>query len=63
MFKDVLRHADLSMYAEVGLVIFTLVFVAILIQTLVARKADVKRWSELPLEDGTASNNERSVHN
>lgn len=51
MFKDVLRHANLSLYAEIGLVIFALVFVGVVIRTIAARRADVQRWSKLPLDD------------
>jgi hypothetical protein len=51
MFKDVLNHANLSIFAEVGLVIFTVVFVVIVLRAVMAKRADVKRWSELPLDD------------
>jgi hypothetical protein len=59
MFKDVLNHANLTIYAEIGLVIFTVVFVAVIVRTLMAKRADVKRWSEIPLDDGQPTREQR----
>ena len=50
MFKDVLRHADLATWAEVGLVIFFLTFVGAVVWALTRKRAEVKHWAALPLE-------------
>jgi hypothetical protein len=54
MFKDVLNHLGrYTSFAEVGLVIFFGVFVAITVRTLSRSRSEVQDWSRLPLEDDT----------
>ena len=50
MFKDVLRHSDLATWAEMGLVIFFITFIATLLWALTRKRADVNHWAALPLE-------------
>jgi hypothetical protein len=51
MFKDVLIHADLSHWAEAGLVIFFVIFVGAMIWTLTRPRRMVEEWARLPLHD------------
>jgi hypothetical protein len=59
MFKDVLNHAHLSIYAEIGLVIFAVVFVSIVLRAMFAKRSDIQRWSEIPLDDSPPNGNQR----
>ncbi|MEO7360158.1 MAG: cbb3-type cytochrome c oxidase subunit 3 [Gemmatimonadaceae bacterium] len=52
---DIMSHAGLSFYAQVALVIFLAVFVAIVIRTfLPSRSAELQEAALLPLDDATA---------
>ena len=51
MFKDVLTHSNLTHWAEAGLVIFFLTFLAISIWALTRRSDEIRRWSEVPIND------------
>jgi len=51
MFKDVLNHADLEIFAEVGLLIFVVVFVGVTIWAFTRSRAQVRDWSEIPLSE------------
>ena len=51
MFKDVLNHANLTLFAELGLLIFFIVFVGIAFRTFTRPRRQVEEWSELPLSD------------
>jgi cbb3-type cytochrome oxidase subunit 3 len=51
MLKDVLRHADLVLWAEMGLVVFFLIFVLCVLWAATRRRADLSQWAALPLED------------
>jgi len=57
MFKDVLRAADYSDLAIVGLVIMVTVFVIITVWALTRSKKTVNRWSRLPLDDSPPGSN------
>jgi cbb3-type cytochrome oxidase subunit 3 len=51
--SDIMSNAGLSMYAQVALVIFLAVFIAITIRTyLPSRKQELDDASRLPLDDG-----------
>ena len=50
MFKDVLRHADLVQWAEMGLVIFFVTFIGAVVWAMTRPRRDVKHWAALPLE-------------
>lgn len=54
--SDIMGNAGLSGFAEVALVIFLVVFVAVVVRTfLPSRRREMERASHLPLEDGTPS--------
>ena len=50
--SDIVAHSGLSIYAEVALVLFLVVFVAIVIRIFTARGAEMDRNARLPLEEG-----------
>jgi cbb3-type cytochrome oxidase subunit 3 len=50
--SDIMGHANLSMYAEVAMVIFLIVFVAVAVRLfLPSRQQDLRDAARLPLED------------
>jgi hypothetical protein len=51
--SDVVSGAGLAGYAEVALIIFFLVFVAIGLRVLLARNSSFAREALLPLDDGS----------
>ena len=49
---DVMSHARLEVFAEIGLVIFAVAFVAVLVTTLLrCNRTAFERASRLPLDD------------
>ena len=52
MFKDVLQHANLSHWAEAGLLVFFVVFVGVSIWAMTRPKKTVQQWAEIPLNSG-----------
>lgn len=51
--SDIMAAAGLSLYAQIALVLFLIVFVAIAIRTfLPSRSRELDEASRLPLEDG-----------
>jgi hypothetical protein len=50
--SDIMSAAGLARYAEVALVIFFAVFVAIAIWLVISRRPAWERAARLPLEDG-----------
>lgn len=56
MFKEVLNYtANYTWFAETGLVIFAVVFVAVSIRTLTQKREDVKAWAMMPLDEESRS--------
>lgn len=51
MFKDVLRHMEAAMFAEIALVIFIAVFIGVLLWTLCRTRAEVRCWAAMPNEE------------
>lgn len=49
MFKDVLNHADMTVWAEMGLVIFFAVFIAVCFYAVTRSKRQIEQWSAIPL--------------
>ena len=49
--SDVMGHAGLSIYAEIALVIFLGVFVAIVIRLFTSKRSDLERHARMPLDD------------
>ncbi len=54
--SDIMAHAGLSMYAQIALVIFVVVFIAIVIRTFApSRSAELNEAALLPLDDAAAA--------
>jgi hypothetical protein len=53
MFKEVLNHANLAHWAEMGLLIFFVVFVGVSIWAFTRSRETIRNWALLPLEDET----------
>jgi len=51
MFKDVLRAMDFTLLSQIALVIFFLVFLAIVIRTWRRPKDEIDRQGQIPLSD------------
>ncbi len=51
--SDIMSGAGLSIYAEVALVIFLLVFIAVAVRTFMpSRKAEMDEAARLPFDEG-----------
>ena len=56
-FKDVISHVDLSLFPQVAMVLFLLVFLAVLVRVARRSGPDAEVWrraASLPLEDGAS---------
>lgn len=51
MFRDVISHMDLSVYAEVPLIIFVGVFIAVAIRVMRTPKERWQGCADIPLDD------------
>jgi cbb3-type cytochrome oxidase subunit 3 len=52
--SDIMSQSGFAIYAEIALVLFLAVFVAVVVRIFwPARKAELDRASRLPLDDGT----------
>lgn len=51
---DIMSHLELHVYAEIGLIIFLIAFLAVVIRVLTTRRTDSDRMASLPLQDDTA---------
>lgn len=51
MMRDVMQNAGLEIFAEVGLLIFFGVFLALMVRALMMRRGDVEEVSQLPLQE------------
>jgi cbb3-type cytochrome oxidase subunit 3 len=49
--SDVMSHAGLALYAEIAMVIFLIVFVAIVIRLFRSKRSEMERHARMPLED------------
>lgn len=58
MFTDVLTHADMTHWAEMGLVIFVAVFVFTTLWAMTRPKRQIEEWSAIPLSAGTGADAE-----
>lgn len=52
MRKEIVENAGMTSFAEIGLIIFVIVFLAIFLRAILMNKDDVKHLENLPLEDG-----------
>ncbi len=48
---DVMSHAGLALYAEIAMVLFILVFIAVVIRLFASKRSDLERHARMPLED------------
>jgi len=55
LLTDVVSGAGLSFFADVALIIFLAVFVAILARVVFAKRSHYEHEANLPLEDDTAA--------
>ena len=53
--EDVMSAAGLHIYADIALIIFLTVFIAVLLRVLMARNSHWDYDANLPLEDDTAA--------
>lgn len=44
---------SLSLYPQIGLILFLVVFVAVTVRAMRRSNTEVNRWAHLPLEDST----------
>jgi cbb3-type cytochrome oxidase subunit 3 len=51
MFKDVLRAMDFTLLSQIALVLFFLVFVAVVIRTLLRPRQEMDKQAQIPLSD------------
>lgn len=51
MFKDVLRAMDFTLLSQIALVLFFLVFLAVVIRTLLRPKTEMDNQAQIPLSD------------
>ncbi|MEZ6095462.1 MAG: hypothetical protein R3C03_14735 [Pirellulaceae bacterium] len=56
MIRDFLSYLDYGIYAEAALVIFALVFIAIVIRTLLTRKEIIDQQASVVLHDHEEKN-------
>jgi cbb3-type cytochrome oxidase subunit 3 len=53
MLKETLSHLDMAELTTAGLVLFVLVFVAVLFYALTRTPGQARHWSRIPLTDET----------
>lgn len=51
MFKDVLRAMDFTLLSQIALVLFFVVFVAVVIRTVLRPRQEMDRQAQIPLSD------------
>jgi hypothetical protein len=52
--SDVVSALDASIWQQIALLIFTAAFVAIVVQALTRRRAEIERCARLPIDDQPA---------
>jgi len=50
--SDIMGNSGLALYAVVAMILFILVFVAVVIRIFATRRSDMDRNARLPLDDG-----------
>lgn len=53
MRREVVENANLSIFAEVGIVIFVIAFILVLIRVFFMKKSKEDELGRIPLDDGT----------
>lgn len=61
MMSDLMSSFDLAMYAEIGLVIFLVVFVAVVVKVFVTPSKTIQHDANLPLVDDAPSPHEHNA--
>lgn len=56
MRRDVMEQAGLAGFAEVGLIIFVIVFIAIFLRAMLMRREQVQACAHLPFEGDEEAN-------
>lgn len=51
MKRELMESSGLGIYAEIGIVIFVIVFIIILVRVLFMKKSEADELREIPLED------------
>lgn len=51
MFKDVLQAMDFTLLSQIALVLFFVVFVAVVIRTVLRPRQEMDRQAQIPLSD------------
>ena len=51
---DIMSHMDLSVYPQIGLIIFLIVFAAVVIRVVFSKRSDTDRLASMPLADDVA---------
>ena len=62
MYKDILTHMNVTWCAEIGLVIFVLVFVGATAWALTRKRTFVHQCAFLPLEDPKVMNSRNELN-
>ncbi len=52
MMREVVQNAGLAWFAEVGLAIFVVAFVAIVARALLMKRSEIEHIERLPLDEG-----------
>lgn len=52
MKREVMEGADLTIFPEIGIIIFMVVFMAVVIRVVFMSAADAEAQGRIPLEDG-----------
>ncbi|HEY6572451.1 MAG TPA: hypothetical protein VI198_03960 [Candidatus Eisenbacteria bacterium] len=50
--SDIMGNSGLALYAVIAMILFILVFVAVVIRIFATRRSDMDRNARLPLDDG-----------
>ena len=53
MKREVMEHAGLTAFAEIGIVLFLVAFFLILVRVFIMRKDQADEMANIPLEDGS----------
>jgi len=56
MIQQILNQIDYSLFAELALVLFAIVFVSVTLRTLLTRSDVTRRQAEIVLHDGPEEN-------
>ncbi|MEL6181975.1 MAG: cbb3-type cytochrome c oxidase subunit 3 [Myxococcota bacterium] len=56
MMREVMQNSGLELFAEIGLIIFFVVFVATVIRAFTMQREEVEHAERLPLDEGQPYN-------